>query len=380
VSKPARRCVAIFVPELGGGGAEMNALRLANEWAKAGVDIVFLVRKRGGSYESLLEPGIRVEQLLAKPVRSSTLNLLLSVLPLAKWLKRNRPDVLLSIMTSPAVHAGIAIRLAGTGTRHFASIQNSVAAEYLGPVGWVRRIEFWVGKRVLRRAAGVVALSTGVRNEVIELFGVPADRVAMIHNCGEPRPDAAVVPAAVTEQKARRFLLLACGRLVKQKNYPLLLTAFSQLRHRSDTELWILGEGPLRQELENLAAQLGIMGHIRFLGFRRPSTAWMQLADLFVLSSSWEGFANVIVEAMGVGVPVVSTDCPHGPGEIIGPDRFGVLVPVGDAAALAQAVDRLLQDEGERVRLAELGRSRALDFEPRALAPKFLNVLFPSAD
>lgn len=366
--------IAIFVPVLGGGGAEMNAVRLANEWAKIGRRVVFLVRRRGGSYESVLHPGIEVVELLRRSVGSSTLGLLLSIVPLARWLDRHRPDVLLSVMAAPAVYATFAVLLARSKVRHVASIQNSVAAEYVGNVGWYRKVEFRLARLSFRKLDGVIALSAGVQQEVIEFLGVPVSKVHMIHNCGESLTKAAPdVDVGIARQ--RRFVILACGRLVRQKNYPLLLSAFSRLRNRQEVELWILGEGPLQNDLEELADSLGISDQVRFLGFRTPSSAYMRRADLFVLSSSWEGFANVIVEAMGAGVAVVSTDCPHGPREIIGSNEFGVLVPVDDADALANAAEGLLLDEDERARLVALGKSRAERFQPHVLAPAFLEAL-----
>lgn len=168
--------------------------------------------------------------------------------------------------------------------------------------------------------------------------------------------------------------ILTVGSLKAQKNHPLLLRAFARLA-RPDARLMILGGGddaPLRR----LAAELGIADRVVLAGFHLDPTPFYQTADLFVLSSDHEGFGNVIVEALAQGLPVVSTDCPSGPAEILEGGRWGALVPVGDAEALAAAIDRALATPHDPDAL----KRRAADFAPAIAARRYLDLLFPSGN
>jgi glycosyltransferase involved in cell wall biosynthesis len=220
------------------------------------------------------------------------------------------------------------------------------------------------------RADAVVALSAGVGGELERTIHGLAGRVFVIPNAGmdgdEPPPLGDVARAA-----GEAPVLVACGRLVPQKAYPVLLRALATVRERVPARLRILGEGPLRDELGALAEVLGVADAVTFEGFRPDPSAYMAAADVFVLSSEYEGFGNVIVEAMAAGAPVVATDCPYGPGEILEGGRHGVLVPPGDPEALAGALLRVLGDDVLRTRLRASGRERARDFAPAAVAARY---------
>ena len=136
-------------------------------------------------------------------------------------------------------------------------------------------------------------------------------------------------------------------------------------------ELHILGDGELRESLARLAGELGIADRVTFLGFQRDPFRHMRKADIFVLSSLWEGFGNVLVEAMAMGAPVVSTDCPHGPGEIIKDGETGLLVPPGDDQPLAAALQRLIDDPMLRAKLGDAGQIRAQDFSAQRIGAAY---------
>jgi glycosyltransferase involved in cell wall biosynthesis len=163
------------------------------------------------------------------------------------------------------------------------------------------------------------------------------------------------------------------GSLKPAKDFALLLAAFAKLRQHSNARLLILGEGPLRGELEALKCRLGLDGAVDMPGFVASPYPYLAKADVFVLSSAWEGFGNVIVEALACGTPVVSTDCPSGPGEILADGRYGMLVAPGDAAALAQAILASLAAEHDRAALIR----RSQDFSVAKAAEQYLELLFP---
>jgi glycosyltransferase involved in cell wall biosynthesis len=249
------------------------------------------------------------------------------------------------------------------------AIQNVSTIELRRGVTAVKRLIRMAIPVLYPRADAIVALSHGVRGDLTRWVPRLRDRTEVIYNAGfddqmpalenDPSPHPPVGQGPV---------IVACGRLVPQKGYPHLLEAFARMRARLPGTLWIAGDGPLREELERQAQKLGIAAQVWFAGFRTNPYALMREADVFVLPSLWEGFGNVIVEAMAVGTPVIATDCQHGPGEIIRGEHEGILVPPGDAGALATALERVLKDEPLRKRLVEGGRARARSFAAERIA------------
>ena len=197
-------------------------------------------------------------------------------------------------------------------------------------------------------------------------------KVEVIYNVGVPLVSQVTLPEPEgVPPKKHAIRYLACGRLVAQKGYPHLLEAFAQVERHVDAELHVLGEGPQRAELEALAARLRITERVTFLGFRKNPFLHMQAADVFVLSSLWEGFANVIVEAMSMGTAVIAADCPYGPNEIITDGRNGLLVPPANAARLGEAMISLAQDESLRRAIAVAGQHRSVDFSACTIASQY---------
>jgi len=172
-------------------------------------------------------------------------------------------------------------------------------------------------------------------------------------------------------------VILAVGRLTEQKDYPTLLYAINALLFEAELDpavppvrLVILGTGRLESSLRSLARDLGVAHLVRFEGFQPNPYAYMRRADAFVLTSRWEGFPNVLVEAMACGVPVIATDCPGASAEILEYGRWGELVPVGDAVALAAAIRRMLNTDEKH-----FAEARALEFTPERILPQYEMIL-----
>lgn len=228
-------------------------------------------------------------------------------------------------------------------------------------------------KRLLIRkfypmADHIICVSKGVRDNLAVDFSVPVsdDKCTVIYNPIEIECIKAQTKKAVSHLwfMEKRPVIVACGRLNPQKNYPLLLKAVAMASEEiPDIRLIILGDGELRDMLSSYANELGIAGKVDFVGFQKNPFTFMARADVFILSSLWEGFGVVLIEAMACGTAVVSTRCPSGPDETITHEVNGLLVPVGDERALADAILRLLKDESLRRTLAEAGRKLAEDFD-----------------
>lgn len=364
-----------FLPHLGGGGAEMNAVRVASALGCHGCDASFAVGRGPGSYARMLPESVGVKVLDTGRIDSSTLRLMRSVRPLRQWVAKERPDLVCSFMDAPSLAMLKALWKCADRPRLVLSIQNSLTARYLDKRNLRSMLELQLIRKWYPRADHIVALSQGVASELEQLVREVRDRITVIHNAGlqeSPGQQNNALPVAPRPDTGQ--VIVACGRLVEQKGYPYLLRAFAEAARDRDVWLWILGEGPLKGTLTELAETLGIGERVKFLGFQDDPHAYMRAADVFVLSSLWEGFGNVIVEAMAAGAPVVSTCCPHGPGEIIEHDVNGLLVPPRDEAALSKALLRVLNDEALREQLRRAGLDRAKDFSPDNIARQYAAV------
>ncbi|MBE9011851.1 glycosyltransferase, partial [Pseudanabaenaceae cyanobacterium LEGE 13415] len=199
---------------------------------------------------------------------------------------------------------------------------------------------------------------------------VPTAHVEVIYNAGvdEQVLAGANQPLSVD---CPRPLIVTCGRLAEQKGYPYLLEAFAQVRRVMPASLWILGEGKLRSSIEQKIRELGLTDSVTLLGFQNNPYQYMKAADLFVLASIYEGFGNVLVEAMACQTPVVATDCPSGPGEIITHHLNGLLVPPADSFALSQAMLDVLSNPSLQCKFSIAGQHRAQDFHSQTIAAAY---------
>jgi glycosyltransferase involved in cell wall biosynthesis len=366
--------VLFFTSALGGGGAEKHLVRVANHLDRARFRVSLARVRPGGSYEAEVAPDVEMHAVGGGGMAGA-------VLPFRALVARLRPDVVCSVMD----HANCVALAATIGMRGAPPV---VACVQIPPgieLGRTRRPAaralLAAIPRLYPRAAAVVALSHGVRRDLERLAPRAASRISVLYNAGYddavlrlagdgagPVPPAGEGPAIV-----------ACGRLTEQKGFDVLLDAFARVRAARPARLWLVGEGPLRAQLQAQAERLGIADAVWFAGFQPNPYRLMANADVFALSSRWEGFGNVVVEAMAVGTPVVSTRCPHGPDEIIADGRDGLLVPVGDPGALADGLLRVLGDAGLHASLAAAGRARARDFAAPAIAAAYGRLLEAAA-
>jgi len=337
----------------GADGVQRFVVNLLNAMAARGF-VVNLVTAMGadGPFRPLLHPGVGVIAL-GSPRAA------LSVFKFARYLRRRRPKALLTAQKQCDVTAIVARALARSPVRHVISIHNTLTLQADSDV--VRDNTIWpfLMRALYPRArADFVAVSRGVADDAADFIGRPLANLRVIYN-----PIGVEPPCGDPLSVARQFIL-AAGRLDRQKDFSTLLRAFARLRTKRNVRLVILGEGPERAALEALARDLGLADHVELPGFSPHIHDYMRSAALFALSSRFEGFGNVIVEAMACGARVVSVDCPSGPAEILENGKWGHLVPVGDACALAGAMLNALDDPSPpdvRRRAADFAVDRAVD-------------------
>jgi len=274
---------------------------------------------------------------------------------LARLLDRDRPDVVVSAYAYPSFVVGAALRLARHRPRWIARVGSN-------PVWHEAGLRHWWMRWLYRRADLFVANARGLMATVVEVYPVAAGRIHY-----QPNPtdferidalSAEPLDAPPEPGETGAGLVVAVGRFSAEKRIDLLIDALASLDPSRRPLLVLCGEGPLRGALEQQVARLGVADRVRFAGFCRNPFQWMRRADLFVLCSDFEGSPNALIEAQGLGVPAVATDCPFGPAEIVDPGVTGVLVPTGDAPALARAVAELLGDPERRGRMATAARER----------------------
>lgn len=330
---PAVPRVALFLPNLGGGGAERVMLNLARGLLDAGYGVDVALAAAEGSYVERVPAGAEVHDLAAGRT-------LTSLPALARYLRRRRPDALVSALSHANVVAVWAARLAGYDGRVLVAEHGHPGLVPQRPGERLRRA---LVRDAYRRASRVVAVSRGVKDAWVERLGLPESAIEVIYNpvvTPETRSAMAQTPAHPFFE--RPPVVVGVGRLSPEKNFANLVRAMARVRETVDARLVVLGEGPERGALERLVEELGLAGKVSFPGFQENPHAYLAKADLFALSSDWEGLPTALIEALAAGTPVVSTDCPVGPREILADGEHGELVPVGDSRALAEAMLRAL--------------------------------------
>lgn len=339
----AERRIAIFLPSLRGGGAQRVGVQIANGMYERGLPVDLLLAEDGGAYRDEVLDGVRVISF----GRARTLS---ALWPLVLYLRSNKPTTLLSGQPHGTVVAYLATLISGWGGRFIARETNSNIDAMGRNVSFIDRIVRFLVNLVYSKAAMVISPSHGVAEELsgqVVVIPNPLDTTAILR--------AASASPPVSKVSTNRFVL-GVGRLSIQKRFDDLIRAFANLKQRHELSLVILGDGPERDNLARLAEQLGLSDRLIMPGFDPNPYRYMARCAVFVLSSGWEGLPNALLQAMACGAPVVATDCPHGPREILQDGRFGELVPVGDVEALSAAIARELE-KGRRA------------YPPEALAP-----------
>jgi len=364
-----RTDVAIYLPSLGGGGAERVTVLLANEFAARGLTVDLVVSSEEGPYREQISKEVRLINLQAGRV-------LASLPALIRYLKNKKPRAILSALNHANITVLLACMLARVTSRVVVaehSTPSSAAVQHRALTAAVLRI---LMRLTYPKADQIVAVSGGVSADLIRFLNLPEKKVKIIYN--------PVIFPAIFEMSRQAVLdpwlekedspvILAVGRLTRAKDFPNLVEAFALVRKEFPCRLAILGEGELRFELEELIRNLGLKESAHMPGFVKNPYAWMRRASIFVLSSAWEGLPTVLIEAMACGTPVVSTDCPSGPREILADGMFGTLVPVASPVQLSHAILSTLKQQQMENSFEHLSK-----FHVKHASERYLELLLES--
>ena len=358
--------IALLLPTLNMGGAERVAITLAGFFRDAGYAVDFVLLSDEGELRREAPDGSRIIGLGGVRFRGA-------YGPLVRYFREARPEAVLVFMWPLTVIALLAHRRAGLPGRIVISEHNTISVEQRRRGIWMYLLVRLTTALSYRAADARVCVSRGVAEDVARTSGLPRAAFVVIENPVPPIDEGVADEAVWTVPPGRRILTV--GRLAEQKNHALLVRAFAQLSDLGGAQLVILGEGPLRQATEKLIGELGLESRVLLPGATPFPQAYYATADLFALSSDYEGFGMVLIEALGHGLAVVSTDCPSGPAEIITDRSLGTLVPCGDVVELAAAMRDAL---GRRHDPAP-ARRRYDDFSVARIGPRYLDVLAGTA-
>jgi glycosyltransferase involved in cell wall biosynthesis len=382
--------IALLLPDLTGGGVERTAVSLAQGFLDRGLEVDLVLCRVRGPLLAEVPPAVRLVPLRSAPTMVGQALVLAAdpggllelarpvllswrppssyrMLPsLTRYLRREPPDALISAFPFENLLAITAKRLAGAATKVIVTERNTTTRSTRLGVKWKRRYLPAVVKRQYPMADAIVAVSDGVADELAEHTGLPRDQIVTIHNAVVSDSVLAKSLAPVPHPwfgKGLPPVVLGVGRLTEQKDFPTLIRAFAHVRAQVPVRLVIVGEGKpeARAELMHLAGELGCAEDLSLPGFTHNPFCYMARASVFVLSSLHEGLPGVLIQALACGAPVVSTECPSGPREILEGDRYGRLVPVGDDRAMAQAILATLRDPGDRSQSVARGRQFSVD-------------------
>lgn len=367
----ARSPLAVFASFSGAGGVERMLVNLIRGFLDLGQPVELVLAKAQGPHLALLPPEVRLVRLVAGHTQ-------LAAPALARYLRARRPPALLAAKDRAGRTAVLARALARTPTPIVLRLGTNLSTALAGQAPIRRWLRYLPIRLLYPRIERIVAVSQGVAEDTARIAGLPRRAITVIHNpvvtpelasqAAEPCPHPWLQPGQLP-------VILAAGRLQRQKDFPTLIRAFARLRAERPCRLIILGEGRGRAGLAGLIAGLRLGEAVDLPGYQTNPYAFLARASLFVLSSVWEGSPNVLTEALALGIPVVATDCPSGPAEILDGGRFGPLVPVGDvpalAAAMAATLDHPLPPEELRcaVRDYAQGQSAKRYLEVLGLAP-----------
>ena len=364
--------IALYLPNLKGGGVERMKINMAADFLARGLRVTFVLNEATGELLEKIPVGAVCVDLAAPRT-------LKALWPLSCYLRHAQPDIVISSLGHNNIIALWARALARIYDRALSCKiivcqHSAMSLESVQNGNWQHRLLPWLCRMFFRWADAIVAVSNGVAEDMAQQTGTPPARITTLYNpvifhgFAEAAAQACPHPWLEPNQPP---VFLGIGRLVAQKDFATLIRAFAIVRAQQPCRLIIAGAGPERQNLLALAKALGVDDALDLPGFLPAPLPWIAHATALVMSSLYEGFGNVLVEALACGTPVISTNCPYGPAEILANGRYGALVPVGDAAAMARAMQDVLQTPENPARL----QAYAAKFGVEQVTEQYLDLM-----
>ena len=370
----------IVIHSLKGGGAERVVVNLLKGLSRRDFSVTLLL------YEGIFDYHLPENfELITLDIRSrrnileTTRGFILKIISIARSIKKCKPDIIFSLLSGTNAVVLLARLLSGTHSKVIVSERNHPSVSLRNEMyGGITK---FLMKHCYPKAKRIIAISHGIKKDLVENFNLPEEKIEVIYN---PVDIAEIETLSLEETKHPWFksglpILISVGRLTRQKGHSSLIKVFSRVRQSLPCRLLIIGTGEEEGKLANMVNALGLNNDVEFLGFQRNPFKYMARSSLFILSSLYEGFGNVIVEAMALGLPVISTDCPSGPSEIIEHGKSGILVPPEDEGALEQAILNLLTNDELRRQLSHEARMRAQYFALNKMIERYSGVFLQTS-
>jgi glycosyltransferase involved in cell wall biosynthesis len=358
--------IMFFMYSLHDGGAQRTIVNIINNIDKEKFEVLLVLGSNlNNIYLDFLNPNIRICNLNSTKLRYC-------VVKLAKMIRKENPSLLFTTLNDNNITLLVAKMLSFVKTS--AIVREASNRSQSGRVTFLNRMATYLTYNFF--ASGVVALSKGVKDDLTTNFRIQEKKINVIYNPVEVQEIRCKSNELIDDIDFHEGekTIIAIGRLVDAKDYTTLLKSFQNVSDKEKVRLLILGKGLLENKLRRLADELGISDKVNFLGYKSNPYKYLKKSEIFVLSSKWEGFGHVIVEAMACGVPVIATDCKSGPREIIENNRYGILVPVGDVEKLAEKIIEVLKDDKLRQKLTELGYERSHYFKASEITNQYARL------
>lgn len=334
---------------------------LSKEMVSRGHDVEIILARSPGQDDYQVDERVKVTWLNAASIGKT-------VFRLSRVLSSGGFDVLYTAMPTTNIAALFARFLSRSRTKIVISERSNPQLEAAHSKTWRYRASFVLQPYVYPAADAIVAVCGDLADSLSDFAKIERSKIRVIYNPAfddREQVDSFKEPPHAWLKEKTCPVIVTAGRLMVQKDYATLIEAFAQLRQHREAKLVILGEGPLRGDLEDLVDTLGVSDSVLMPGFVSDVMHWFEHADVFALSSIWEGFGNVLVQALAAGCTIVSTDCPNGPREILQNGKFGYLVPVGNPREMATAIDlaiaKPISDDLLRERAKDFSASKSAD-------------------
>lgn len=365
----SRTDIAVFLPSLAGGGAERVILYLCKKFCERGLLVDLIIVDDSGPLNYLIPQETRLVNFKKrKPIKS--------IIKLIKYLKKNKPKSIISVLTHANIACAIAHIISNSSCNLVLSERINIVTDLSSRALSLDVLLTTIAIKFLyKHAYKIIAVSKGAANSISKISKISKKNVKIIYNPIDIDNIDNLSSEYIEFPWQDSFpIIISSGRLSTQKDFPCILEAFSIMKKQCPSHLVIIGEGEQRKILNNIIDSLEINNDVWLPGFFINPYSYMARANLYVLSSRFEGLPNVLIEALALGVPIVATNCPSGPEEILANGKYGRLVPVGDPISLAEAMRKSLTGDHPA-----FDRAEALQrFHPELITDQYLEALgFP---